>query len=141
QQATGMGDNRDGPEARRYRAGERLGRLVFGLVGAAGIAYLLFGPKTNYSGQISQAIWDRAFTNDILDVLRVGVVVVVAFVAGGITQRVILGDFSLETSLFKLAPVVRASIQRTAEDLNKATAQAVVRLQRQTTSQIDRLAG
>jgi hypothetical protein len=136
-----MGANRDVREAQKYGNAEAVGKVAFGLVGVAGAAYLLWGPKTTYSGQVSQAIWDRAFTNVILDLLRIAVIILAAFVAGGIAQRVWLGDFSLETSIFKLAPVVGASIQRTADDLNKATSQAVARLQEQTTNQIDKLAG
>jgi hypothetical protein len=132
--------DRRAKEARRQGQADWAGRVVFVLSVLAGTGYLwLWSPTTNYQGTVSQAIWDRAFTNGLLDLFRVGVVILGAFVAGGIAQRLWLGEFAIEASIFKLAPVVR-SVERAAEDINEAVAKATRTLQTQTNDRFAELA-
>jgi hypothetical protein len=127
-------------EARKYQQAEWAGRIVFAVTLLVGLSYLIWGPPTAYRGQVSQSMWDRAFSNSVLDLLRVAVVVLAAYVVGGVAQRLWLGEFGFEASVFKLAPVVKR-FERAAEDINTAVAQATEKLQTQTSARFDKLAG
>lgn len=128
------------PELQKHQRAEWAGRVVFVAGLLVGLGYLLWwGPRTTYQGQVSQAIWDRAFTNSVLDLMRIALVMLSAFVAGGVAQRLWLGEFGFEASIFKLTPVVKR-FERAADDINTAVAQATKNLQDQTNSRFDTLA-
>lgn len=67
---------------------------------------------------------DRAFTNEFLQALRLAVIVIGAFVAGALVQRVILGLFQFQTRWgglpeIPVAPIVFEATQPIRDEVQK----------------------
>jgi hypothetical protein len=89
-------------------------------------------PPTTQAGE-RLSVWDRAFSSEILDILRIGLVIVAAFALAGVTQRVVLGQYA-----FKAGPVELSAIDASAENV-KDVVSAVERVKTETSDSVAQL--
>jgi hypothetical protein len=79
------------------------------------------------------SVWDRAFSSEILDILRIGLVVAAAFALAGVAQRVTLGQYA-----FKAGPVEFSALDASAENVKNVVA-AVENVRTETSERVARL--
>jgi hypothetical protein len=98
-------------------------RIIFAGVLLVGLGYLYFNPTTPALKSASPNVLDRAFSDSVLVLFRIGLVVFGAFVAAAIALRVILGIFDVKTAWGDLAPIVEQGTEPIRVQMQSVTTQ------------------
>jgi hypothetical protein len=101
----------------------RIGRGTFALLLVVGLAYLWFSPPApRLPPAQAPGVLDRALTDRLLDLARIAIVVFGAFIAGGIAQRIWMGDFAVKIAGFELPRLVSEASEQVLNLVNEKLA-------------------
>jgi hypothetical protein len=107
----------------RKHIADGLAIAVFVAILWVGVGSLLHAPASAVAS--GNSVLDRAFSPEVLQVIRLGLVVFAAFVGAALVQRTILGKFGFKVGPIELAeledlgPVLAPAIKKVGDDFKE----------------------
>ena len=117
---------------------------AFAFTAVVGLIWLGTGPavSTPNVGKPTSppSVWDRAFTDRLLDLLRIGLVLFGAVVAATIAQRLVLGRLAFKAGPIEFEDLVEEAVSQGTQEVNAATEKALKELREETNQRLKELA-
>ncbi len=117
-----------GVTSQRRKWADRAARVMFVIVLVGGLYWLWTAPASKPYQPANPSFWDRAFSDRLLDLFRVGLVAAAAFVAASIVQRLVLAELAFKgpagvelAELPRVAPIVAQATEPIRDEVQKAT--------------------